>query len=384
LLGAGGSLLTLPLLVYGLGMEPRPAIAASLVVVGVTSLAGAALHARRGGIDVRAGTVFGLAGMAGAYLGGRAAGLLPAGVLLFTFAIVMLAAAIAMLRPRRDPPATRTPDAGRAVVLGGAVGLVAGLVGAGGGFLIVPALTHFGGLALRKAIGTSLMVIAMQSAAGLAGHAAHASVPWALVGGVTAVAVVGATLGARVASRVSPSPLRRGFAWLVLGAAALQLANAVPWRAASSMLILRASMHDFTPIPALLGGVLIGLAASLLLFTHGKVAGISGIFGQLLRAETPDRAFRTFFVLGLVASGVVAALARPAAIGQPVVGSLALLGVAGVLVGLGTRIGGGCTSGHGVCGMSRLSVRSVIATMTFMATGFATTYLLLHVFGGSS
>jgi hypothetical protein len=143
-------------------------------------------------------------------------------------------------------------------------------------------------------------------------------------------------------------------------------------------------MHDFTPIPALLGGALIGLAASLLLLTVGKVAGISGIWGQLLMAKTPDRAFRTFFVLGLVASGVVGWLAfGSAAIGAPQTKNLAVLAAAGLMVGFGTRLGGGCTSGHGVCGLSRTSVRSVIATVTFMATGFLATYVTLHVLGGA-
>lgn len=144
-----------------------------------------------------------------------------------------------------------------------------------------------------------------------------------------------------------------------------------------------ANMHDFTPIPALVGGALIGLSASLLLLFHGRIAGISGILGQMLRANVPDRAFRFAFLLGLLAAGLVARLLKPELLGAPVTGNMAMLAGAGLLVGYGTRLGGGCTSGHGVCGLSRLSVRSLVATLTFMATGFATTYVVLHVVGGA-
>lgn len=142
-------------------------------------------------------------------------------------------------------------------------------------------------------------------------------------------------------------------------------------------------MHDFTPIPALVGGALIGLSASLLLLFHGRIAGISGIIGQMLRANVPDRAFRFAFLLGLLAAGLAARFLKPELLGAPVTGNMAVLAGAGLLVGYGTRLGGGCTSGHGVCGLSRLSLRSLVATLTFMATGFATTYVTLHVLGGA-
>lgn len=141
-------------------------------------------------------------------------------------------------------------------------------------------------------------------------------------------------------------------------------------------------MHDFTPIPALVGGALIGLAASLLLMTHGKVAGISGIFGLLFHPQAPDRAYRLSFLGGLVATGIVARLVRPDLLGGPVTGGLGMLAIAGLAVGFGTRTSGGCTSGHGVCGVSRLSIRSIVATATFVATGMITTYVLFHVMRG--
>jgi uncharacterized membrane protein YedE/YeeE len=138
-------------------------------------------------------------------------------------------------------------------------------------------------------------------------------------------------------------------------------------------------MNDFTPVSALLGGILIGLAASVFLLTHGKVAGISGIFGGLLARRTGDRAVRAAFVAGLVLAGLAAHLLFPGSVAPPPPSrSLAVLGLAGLLVGFGTRVGNGCTSGHGVCGLSRLAARSLVATLVFMVTGA----LAVALFGG--
>jgi len=126
---------------------------------------------------------------------------------------------------------------------------------------------------------------------------------------------------------------------------------------------------------ALAGGTLIGVAGALLLLTHGRVAGISGVLGSLLPpAAAGDRAWRLAFLGGLLAAGVVAAAMAPAAVGASV-RSLPLLIVAGLLVGFGTRLGSGCTSGHGVCGLSRLSSRSMVAVATFMTTGAITAWI---------
>jgi uncharacterized membrane protein YedE/YeeE len=124
-------------------------------------------------------------------------------------------------------------------------------------------------------------------------------------------------------------------------------------------------------LPALLGGALIGSGSALLLLTHGQIAGISGIAGGLVRRATADRAWRLAFLAGLAVAGVVAAAVVPGAIGAPV-RSLGAMMVAGLLVGFGARLGDGCTSGHGVCGLSRGSVRSLVAVATFMATGAIT------------
>lgn len=141
-------------------------------------------------------------------------------------------------------------------------------------------------------------------------------------------------------------------------------------------------MNDFTPLPALAGGALIGLSASLFLLTHGKVAGISNLYGGLFRRHTGDRGLRASFVAGLLVTGALVHLLFPAAFATTWSATLPVLFAAGLLVGFGTQLGNGCTSGHGVCGISRLSMRSVIATSTFMAAGVATVFVVRHVIGG--
>ena len=125
---------------------------------------------------------------------------------------------------------------------------------------------------------------------------------------------------------------------------------------------------------ASLGGALIGIASTLLLVAHGRIAGISGVAGGLLQRATADRAWRLAFLAGLASSGLIASIVAPAAIGAPV-RSIGAVVVAGVLVGFGTRLGSGCTSGHGVCGISRWSGRSLVAVATFMVTGAITAIL---------
>lgn len=140
-------------------------------------------------------------------------------------------------------------------------------------------------------------------------------------------------------------------------------------------------MADFTPVSSFAGGVLIGVAAALLLVANGRIAGISGIVGGVLRGQRSELAWRVPFVGGLLAGGLLLQLVRPEAIGPSVVGYPALI-VAGVLVGYGTQLGSGCTSGHGVCGVARLSPRSLVATGVFMLAGAATTFVVRHLSGG--
>lgn len=232
LLGGGGSILTLPVLVYVVGLDPRDGVAASLLIVGVTSAAAMLGHARGGHVEWRVGALFGGASMAGAFIGGRLSHFVPARVLLAAFTVLMLMTAIAMMRPRRESEAASVSLRGAALVrvpaVGGAIGLLTGVVGAGGGFVIVPALTLFCALPIRSAVGTSLLVITMNSLAGFAGASAHAEIPWTLVGVMTAAAVLGSLTGAALTTRVAPTALRKGFAWFIVAMTIFMVWKQVP------------------------------------------------------------------------------------------------------------------------------------------------------------
>lgn len=143
-------------------------------------------------------------------------------------------------------------------------------------------------------------------------------------------------------------------------------------------------MTNFTPYSALAGGILIGAAATLLLWLNGRVAGVSGILGGVLTRPYAANAWRAFFLLGLVLGAAIYGTLYPAAvIGRPG-NSLLLTLAAGLLVGYGTAQANGCTSGHGVCGLARLSWRSLLATLTFLSCGIITVYLARHLIGGAS
>ena len=139
----------------------------------------------------------------------------------------------------------------------------------------------------------------------------------------------------------------------------------------------------FTPLVSLGGGVLIGIAAVLLMLLHGRIAGATGILaGVLLPQGQADWSWRAAMVAGMVAAPVLLTLATGAAVELQVPGSMAALVVGGLIVGAGASLGGGCTSGHGVCGLARFSVRSLVATLTFMAATGATVFIIRHVIGG--
>jgi len=215
--GGGGSILTVPLLVYVFGLDPKTAIASSLLVVGAASMSGALHHWRAGNVDLRTGLVFGAAGMTGAYIGGRVGAFLDGTLLLFLFAAMMMLTAVAMWQGRRAR-SSGAPTKGatsRLLLQGLAVGSFTGLVGAGGGFLIVPALTLWAGLSMRAAVGTSLFIIVLNTMAGFLGYLNHVQVDFALVGAVTVMAIAGSFVGWRLANRIDPASLRRAFAAFV-------------------------------------------------------------------------------------------------------------------------------------------------------------------------
>jgi uncharacterized membrane protein YfcA len=229
LLGGGGSILTVPVLVYVLGIAAKPAIAMSLPVVGVTSLIAAALHWRLGNVRVRTALGFGAVAMVGAFAGAKLAVLLSGAVQLALLAIVMLAAAVSMLRPPRGDaePGTHAspPHVALLAAVALALGALTGLVGIGGGFLIVPALVLLARVPMREAVGTSLLVIAMNSASGFAGYAGSVHLDWPFLTAFIGLAVVGALAGALLAARVPQAALKRAFGVFLLAVGGLVLAH---------------------------------------------------------------------------------------------------------------------------------------------------------------
>lgn len=231
LLGGGGSILTLPMLVYVMSVDAKPAIASSLFVVGVTSFVGTLGHARAGRVKWHVGGLFGISGMAGAFAGGKVAAFVPGTLLLLGFGAMMLLTSFAMIRGRREgaDDGGRPVSVVKALALGASVGFVAGMVGAGGGFLVVPSLVLIGGLAMKEAVATSLLVITMQSVAGFAGHVTHVALDWPLLAVVTGAAVVGSLFGARLTKRFAPATLRKAFGWLVLAMGLFLLIKNLPF-----------------------------------------------------------------------------------------------------------------------------------------------------------
>ena len=229
MLGGGGSILTVPVFVYVMGLDPKDAIAMSLPVVGTTSLVGGLGHWRAGNVDPRAVAVFGTLAMAGAVAGARLATRLSGTFQLVLLGVVMLAAGVLMLRDRGAVEDAATPPTGGwrryaiLAVTGVGVGTLTGLVGVGGGFLIVPALVLLAGVPTRRAIGTSLLVISLSTVTALLAYHGQATIHWHVVALFTALAVIGALLGTQAARRVPARQLRRAFGVLVLLLAAFLL-----------------------------------------------------------------------------------------------------------------------------------------------------------------
>lgn len=142
-------------------------------------------------------------------------------------------------------------------------------------------------------------------------------------------------------------------------------------------------MENFTPIASLAGGIIIGIASAIMLLYVGRIAGISGIFGGFLNAKKGDTAWRGMFIAGLLAGGLILLAVYPDSLRIQIDRSLGAVIVAGLLVGIGSRLGSGCTSGHGICGVGRVAPRSLVSVGVFMATGAATAIIVNHLLGGS-
>lgn len=224
LTGAGGSILTLPVLVYLAGIPPREAVALSLLVVGTAALVGAGQRMRRGEVHFQAVGMFVSSGVIGAAAGARLTPFLSPSALMISFAVLMVIVGVRMLLPSNAEPALAAECKPlRCLLAGAGVGVLTGFLGVGGGFLLMPALVKFARLPLRAATGTSLAVIACNSAAGFVAHLGDAPIRWTLAAVFAVIAAAGVLAGGKIASKLPENALRRGFALLVLATAGVVL-----------------------------------------------------------------------------------------------------------------------------------------------------------------
>lgn len=234
LLGSGGSILTVPVLIYLAGVGEKLAIAQSLAIVGGISLFGAIPYILRRQVDWRSVVLFGIPGVLGTYAGAALSAYLPGAMQLLLFAAVMMLAAVMMFRPKPEADTSaenhhRSPLKIGAEGLG--VGILTGLVGVGGGFLIIPALVLLGGLPMSLAVGTSLLIIAAKSFAGFYKYAHLLGVEnmdWTLIAVFTAIGVAGSFLGSQLGKKVSNEALRKGFAMFLVVMGLYVLATNIP------------------------------------------------------------------------------------------------------------------------------------------------------------
>jgi len=234
LLGSGGSILTVPVLVYLVGQDEKVAIAGSLFIVGSIALAGSLQFVRAGFINWRTVAIFGVPGMAGTYLGAAIAAYVSGLTQLALFAVVMLLASYLMLRPIRLSETVRAPRALWKIAGDGlAVGIITGLVGVGGGFLIVPALVLLGGLSMHHAVATSLVIIALKSFSGFYKYldvldAQQLGLDWPVLGLVTVLGIAGSFIGSRLARKVHQDRLKRWFGYFLIVMGIYILARSLP------------------------------------------------------------------------------------------------------------------------------------------------------------
>jgi uncharacterized protein len=216
LLGSGGSIVTLPVLVYVARVPAHEAVGMSLLIVGATSALGSLINLRRGNFDLRAGIFFGVSGIVGAFIGSKFTHLVSAQVLLLCFGALMLVVGVRMFLVNEVVRPGGLCRPWRCFVIGVVVGLLTGFLGVGGGFVILPALVLFAGLEMKAAVGTSLGVIAVNSLAGLLGQLRYVQFEWALTLAFLAAAAIGMLGGLILAHRISSGSLRRAFAFAIV------------------------------------------------------------------------------------------------------------------------------------------------------------------------
>lgn len=239
LIGGGGSVLAVPILVYVMNIPPKPAIAMTLVIVGIVSLIGVIPHAQKGNVNLKKALMFGAATMLGAFLGAKVAALVTGAVQMLLFATMMILAAILMIKKSSQIPTSSPPKGEIDLNLypkpvckycwlwmlseGLGIGVLTGLVGVGGGFALVPALVLLGNTPMKEAIGTSLVIIVMNSTSGFLGYLGQVDLNWSLMTSFTIVASLGTLAGAYLSNFVQAKQLQKGFGYFLIAVAAFVL-----------------------------------------------------------------------------------------------------------------------------------------------------------------
>jgi uncharacterized protein len=216
LLGSGGSIITLPVLVYVARIPVNQAVGMSLVVVGGTAAWGSFLRFRQGQFALKPAAFFASSGMAGAFFGAKLTHLVSPSLLMLLFGLLMLIVGTAMWRKGEHPLSAQSCHPTRCLAVGVIVGVLTGFLGVGGGFVILPALVLFAGVNMKEAIGTSLAIIALNSFAGLTGQLRYIRFDWSLTLAFLSVAIIGMFSGQTLANRLSGEALRRAFAWSII------------------------------------------------------------------------------------------------------------------------------------------------------------------------
>ncbi|GLV54034.1 UPF0721 transmembrane protein [Dictyobacter sp. S3.2.2.5] len=227
-LGGGGSILTIPILVYIIHMKIHTAVTASLVIVGLNALFGMIFHYRAGHVRIKESLLFGVYGLVASYIGARISSFLPGPVLLILFGILMLVIALMMLRPKKPIQEGKRQSWWMVLIGGTGVGFLTGFLGVGGGFLLVPALVLFLGMSMPDAVGSSLLVIAINSTSGLLGHLNGGPLPWLEIGLFSAAGLVGLLAGTSITKKLPAQRLSQIFAVFVLALSAIVLAINIP------------------------------------------------------------------------------------------------------------------------------------------------------------
>ena len=400
LTGAGGGILSVPLLIFALDLQIYQAGPIALAAVALSASIGAVMGLRAHTLRYKAALLMGLFGLMFSPIGLWLSHQIPNTPLQLGFGLVLLLVSShrilqiyhahkGIIPIRSAPPCQLnqsisrliwTVPCARALIGSGAsAGLLSGLLGVGGGFIIVPALKKYTDLPMTSIVATSLGVLTIVSVGSTLLASMANTIPWAIATPFIFGSGLGLIMGRHLSKKWESARIELLFAVLSMLVSFSLLYKSI-FHGIDTMNIIIA-WAQFTPIASLIGGVLIGLSAVILIATRGRILGISGMIGGLMQFNNTPKghySWRIAFILGVMSASFFYQLWMTAPESRIDTDYIPLV-LAGLLVGFGTRMGSGCTSGHAVCGLSRLSTRSLIATLSFMASGFIVAYVYYHL-----